>query len=54
MEKELMTDKQWKHELRNQYEDWEEVEEMVQDDRKEEALKKIEKVKEKLKKGIED
>ena len=49
-----MTDNQWKDNLRGQLEDWEEVEELLQSGKTEEAMKKIEKVKVRINKGLED
>lgn len=49
-----MTDNQWKDNLRSQLEDWEEVEELLQSKKIEEALKKIQKVKTRISKGLED
>lgn len=49
-----MTDNQWKDNLRNQLENWEEVEELLKDGKTEDALKKIEKVKTRINKGLED
>lgn len=49
-----MTDNQWKDNLRGQLEDWEEVEELLQADKVEDALKKIKKVKDRINKGLED
>lgn len=48
-----MTDNQWKDNLRSQLENWEEVEELLNDDKKAEAIKKIEKIKNRIKQGIE-
>lgn len=49
-----MTDNQWKDNLRSQLEDWEEVEELLQEKKIDEALKKIQKVKTRINKGLED
>ena len=49
-----MTDNQWKDNLRSQLEDWEDVEELLQAGRTEEAFKKIKRVKDRLNKGLED
>ena len=49
-----MTDNQWKDNLRGQLENWEEVEELLNAGRVEDALKKIEKVKTRINKGLED
>lgn len=49
-----MTDNQWKDNLRGQLEDWEEVEELLRAGKTEEALKKIEKVKLRINKGLQD
>lgn len=49
-----MTDNQWKDNLRVQLEDWEEVEEFLRAGKTEEALKKIEKVKTRINKGLQD
>ena len=50
-----MTDKQWKDNLRVQEEDWEEVKELLPDIKEnEKALKKIERVLQRIKKGLED
>lgn len=54
MEEMGMTDNQWKDNLRIQLENWEEVEELLKTGKKEEALKKIEKIKARIKKGLED
>ncbi len=48
-----MTDNQWKDNLRSQLEDWEEVEELLNSNKVEDALKKIEKIKNRIKQGIE-
>lgn len=55
-EKEVMgmTDNQWKDNLRVQLEDWEEVEEFLKAGKPEEALKKIEKVKARINKALQD
>ncbi|MBD5521512.1 MAG: hypothetical protein HDR03_09880 [Lachnospiraceae bacterium] len=49
-----MTDNQWKDNLRVQLENWEDVEELIQSGKTDEALKKIEKVKARINKGLED
>ncbi len=49
-----MTDNQWKDNLRVQLEDWEEVEEFLRSEKTEEALKKIEKIKARINKGLQD
>lgn len=49
-----MTDNQWKDNLRVQLEDWEEVEEFLRAGKTEEALKKIEKVKARINKSLQD
>lgn len=49
-----MTDNQWKDNLRVQLENWEEVEELLQAEKMQEALNKIEKIKTRIKKGLED
>lgn len=49
-----MTDNQWKDNLRSQLEDWEEVESLMQAGKSEEAFKKIQRVKDRIKKGLED
>lgn len=49
-----MTDNQWKDDLRAQLENWEEVEELLRDGKSEEALKKIEKIKARINKGLQD
>lgn len=49
-----MTDNQWKDNLRGQLENWEEVEELLRSQKTEEALKKIEKIKARINKGLED
>ena len=49
-----MTDNQWKDNLRCQLEDWEDVEELLKSGKTEEALKKIERVKNRINKGLED
>lgn len=49
-----MTDNQWKDNLRSQLENWEEVEEMIRAGKPEDALKKIEKITTRIKKGLED
>lgn len=49
-----MTDNQWKDNLRVQLEDWEEVEEFLRDGKTEEAFKKIEKIKARINKGLQD
>lgn len=48
-----MTDAQWKDALRNQLEDWEEVEELFRAGKQAEALAKIERVKRRIQEGIE-
>ncbi len=48
-----MTDAQWKDALRNQMEDWEEVEELLRAGKQEEALQKIAKIKRRIQEGIE-
>ncbi len=49
-----MTDNQWKDNLRGQLENWEDVEELIKSGKADEALKKIEKVKARINKGLED
>ncbi len=49
-----MTDNQWKDNLRGQLENWEEVEELLKLQKTEDALKKIEKIKARINKGLED
>ncbi len=49
-----MTDNQWKDNLRGQLENWEEVEELITSQKTEEALKKIEKIKARINKGLQD
>ncbi len=49
-----MTDNQWKDNLRGQLENWEDVEELLKSGKTEEALKKIERIKARIKKGLED
>lgn len=49
-----MTDNQWKDNLRSQLENWEDVEELLQSEKIEEALKKIQRVKDRINKGLED
>ncbi|MCX4340369.1 MAG: hypothetical protein OSJ72_12070 [Lachnospiraceae bacterium] len=49
-----MTDNQWKDNLRGQLENWEEVEELITSQKTEEALKKIEKIKARINKGLEN
>ena len=44
MESMGMTDNQWKDNLRIQLENWEEIEELLNSEKKEEALKKIQKI----------
>lgn len=55
-EKEVMgmTDNQWKDNLRGQLEDWEEVEEFLKAGKQEDALRKIEKIKARISKGLQD
>jgi len=48
-----MTDAQWKNDLRNQMEDWEEVQALLQEGKQKEAMEKIEKVKKRIREGIE-
>ena len=54
MESMGMTDNQWKDNLRVQLENLEDIEELIQSGRADEALKKIEKVKARINKGLED
>ncbi len=54
MEEMGMTDNQWKDNLRGQLEDWEDIEELLRAGNTEEALKKIERVKARINKGLED
>ena len=54
MESMGMTDNQWKDNLRGQLENWEDVEELIQSGKTDEALKKIRKVKARINKGLED
>ena len=49
-----MTDNQWKDNLRGQLENWEDIEEFIKSGKTDEALKKIEKVKARINKGLED
>ncbi len=49
-----MTDNQWKDNLRVQLEDWEEVEELLRAGKTEEAFRKIEKIKARINKGLQD
>lgn len=49
-----MTDNQWKDNLRVQLDDWEEIEEFLRAEKTEEALKKIEKIKARINKGLQD
>ena len=49
-----MTDNQWKDNLRVQLENWEDIEELIKSGKTDEALKKIEKVKARINKGLED
>lgn len=49
-----MTDNQWKDNLRGQLENWEEVEELLRTSKIEDALKKIEKIKARINKGLQD
>lgn len=49
-----MTDNQWKDNLRVQLENWEDIEELIQSGKTDEALKKIRKVKARINKGLED
>lgn len=48
-----MTDAQWKNDLRNQMEDWEEVQALLRAGEQEAAMEKIEKVKKRIQEGIE-
>lgn len=48
-----MTDAQWKDALRNQMEDWEEVEKLFREGKNEEAFEKIAKIKRRIREGIE-
>lgn len=48
-----MTDSQWKDNLRTQYDDWEYVQELINNGDIEKANEKIEKIKSRLRKGIE-
>ena len=48
-----MTDAQWKNDLRNQMEDWEEVQALLREGKQKEAMEKIEKVKKRIREGIE-
>ena len=48
-----MTDNQWKDNLRGQLENWEDIEELIKSGKTDEALKKIEKVKARINKGLE-
>ncbi len=54
MESMGMTDNQWKDNLRVQLENWEDVEELVKDGKTEEALKKIDRIKGRINKGLQD
>ena len=55
MEAIAMTDKQWKDNLRNQQEDWEEVKELLPDNEENKrAIMKINKVLQRIKEGLED
>lgn len=49
-----MTDNQWKDYLRGQLENWEDVEELLENGKVEEALKKIRRAKDRINKGLED
>ncbi len=49
-----MTDNQWKDNLRNQIEDWEEVEKLFREGKSEEGFAKIEKTLRRLKEGLQD
>ncbi|MDE6664233.1 MAG: hypothetical protein K2K46_12955 [Lachnospiraceae bacterium] len=49
-----MTDNQWKDNLRVQLENWEDIEELIQAGKTDEALKKIGRVKARINKGLED
>lgn len=49
-----MTDNQWKDNLRVQLENLEDIEELIQSGKTDEALKKIRKVKARINKGLED
>lgn len=51
MEEMGMTDNQWKDNLRSQLENWEEVEELLDSGKTEDAKKKIEKIKARIKKA---
>ena len=53
MEEMGMTDNQWKDNLRMQLEDWEEVQELIECGKLEEAKKKIEKIKNRINQGLE-
>lgn len=48
-----MTNEQWKYNLRIQLENWEEIEDFLNNDKTDEALKRIKKIKERIKQGIE-
>ena len=48
-----MTDNQWKDNLRSQYENWDDVEELVVAGENEKALKLIRRNKERIAKGLE-
>ncbi len=54
MESMGMTDNQWKDNLRVQLENLEDIEELIQSGKTDEALKKIKKVKARINKGLED
>lgn len=54
METTGMTDNQWKDNLRVQLENWEDIEELIQSGKTDEALKKIGRVKARINKGLED
>ena len=48
-----MTDAQWKNDLRNQLEDWEEVLKLLKEGKQKEAYEKIDKVKKRIQEEIE-
>ena len=53
MEEMGMTNEQWKDNLRIQLENWGEIEDLLDSGKKDDALKKIGRIKERIKQGIE-
>ena len=53
MEEMGMTNEQWKDNLRIQLENWEDIEDLLASGKKDDALKKIGRIKERIKQGIE-